>query len=212
MRYATYLILLCIFSLSCTHAATSRDGGSGGANAQTQALIQQLGMERTRLNAENAKLKKELKKLKKTNASLEANNEQLVVDLTNIEQQLSSKTQLSEELLTRLQDAKSKMEELIGRFREAIANLRQVEQENADRANQITRLEQTLTSCATHNVALSELGYELIGMYENKTGFDRLGQLEPITQIKRVQIENLVDDYTYMIMDETFTLEVIPAQ
>ena len=35
----------------------------GSTNDQTQALIQQLGMERTRLTAENAKLKRQVKEL-----------------------------------------------------------------------------------------------------------------------------------------------------
>ena len=172
-------------------------------------MIQQLGMERTRLNAENAKLKKELKKLKKTVTELETDNQEYAASLASIEQQLTTKTQHSEELLARLQDAKTKMDELIGRFRETISNLRKVEQESAERANEITRLDQTLNTCANNNVALSELGYELISMYENKTAFDRLGQMEPITQIKRVEIENLVDDYTYMIMDEEFSQDVM---
>lgn len=212
MKYVHCTLIVFIFLSQAVHAVSSRDGSGGDANAQTQALIQQLGMERTRLNAENAKLKKELKKLKKSVDALTADNEEYATTLATTEQKLSSKTQLSEELLARLQDAKTKLEELIGRFRETIANLRSVEQESADRANEITRLNQTLNTCATHNVALSELGYELIGMYEHKTAFDRMGQLEPITQIKRVEIENLVDDYTYMIMDEKFTEDATSVQ
>lgn len=209
MRVVIFVFLI-ILSWQPAIASTPRDSGSGGgANAQTQALIQQLGMERTRLNAENAKLKKELKKLKKTVTELETDNQEYAASLASIEQQLTTKTQHSEELLARLQDAKTKMDELIGRFRETISNLRKVEQESAERANEITRLDQTLNTCANNNVALSELGYELISMYENKTAFDRLGQMEPITQIKRVEIENLVDDYTYMIMDEEFSQDVM---
>ena len=212
MKLSIFIILIGLCSQQ-TLANTPRDGGSGGgANAQTQALIQQLGMERTRLNAENAKLKKELKKLKKTVDELAQDNEEYSVNLASTEQQLAAKTQLSEELLARLQDAKTNMDELIARFRETLSNLRKVEQESAERANEIVRLEHTLNTCAGHNVTLSELGYELISLYENKTAFDRLGQLEPITQIKRVEIENLVDDYTYMIMDEKFTEDATSVQ
>ena len=196
------VIILSVCMFTAVFASSPRDGG--GANSQAQALIQQLGMERTRLNAENAKLKKQIKDLENQLEEINSDKQTAEAQLNKTQQQLSSKTQFSDDVVNRLKDAKSKMEELIGKFRETISNLRQVENENALRAQEITRLEQELNTCATSNVELSKLGMEVLDNYENKGFWDRAGQKEPFTQLKRVQIENIVDDYTYLIEDQEY--------
>lgn len=199
-----HIILILLFANNLVIANTPRDGG--GNNSQAQALIQQLGMERTRLNAENAKLKKQVKDLESKLGEATSENEEISSQLGSSQQQLSNKSALSDELRSRLEDANSKLKELIAKFRETITNLRGVEDESAQRAQEITRLERELTSCATSNIELSKLGYEMLDHYEDKGFWDRAGQNEPFTQIKRVQIENLVDDYTYLIQDQEYEI------
>ena len=196
-------MLLCMHFMP-VHAEAPR----GGANDQTQALIQQLGMERTRLNAENAKLKKEIKELKIEAEVLVEQNAKTDNELNNVQGQLNAKSELSDQLLERLKLMKSRMDELIAKFRETVANLTAVEEESGLRAQEISRLERELKSCATNNVALSKIGYEVLSKYENKGFFDRAGQVEPFTQIRKVQIENMVDEYVYLIEDQ----EYVPPQ
>lgn len=184
-----------------------RDGGSTN---QAQALIQQLGAERTRLTADNAKLKKQVKDLEKELKELQETNKQETTQsqkqLNSLRGELNNKTNLSEELKLRLTDASNKLQTLIGRFRETVNNLRDKEEESSQRAQEVTRLEGELKTCAVNNVALSELGFEVLTSYENKGFWDRAGQWEPFTQLKRVQIENLVDDYKYLIEDQAYVL------
>ncbi len=178
----------------------------GGATDQAQALIQQLGAERARLSAENSKLKKKLKEVEGELEELKSASEKTDKKLNVVQSQLNQKTNLSEKLNGKLEEAKNKMQELITKFRETITNLRQVENESAQRAQEIARLDRELKLCATNNVALSELGYEVLAKYEDKGFWDRVGQKEPFTKIKKVQIENLVDDYKYKIEDQEYSL------
>ena len=192
------------FVVSPLNASAPREGG--GANAQTQALIQQLGMERTRLNAENAKLKKQVKELENKLESATSENQEMTSQLGSTQKQLNNKSALSDELRNRLETANAKLQELIAKFRETIVNLRQVEDESEGRRQSIVKLEQELNTCATNNLELSKLGYEVLDNYESKGFWDKATQNEPFTQIKRVQIENLVDDYTYLIEDQEYNL------
>lgn len=197
----TCIVLLILLSLPHAFAeVTSRSG----SNDQSQALIQQLGAERTRLNAENAKLKKKLKEAEKSLEEFKDDNAKTEKKLSSVQSQLNTKANLSESLTERLKQSKARLEELIAKFRETVKNLRTVERENAQRGQEISRLERELTTCAASNVALSELGYEVLDNYENKGFWDRAGQIEPFTQLKRVQIENLVDEYTYLIQDQQY--------
>ena len=193
------LLLTAITGQLCADVTTR-----GGATDQTQALIQQLGMERTRLNAENAKLKKEIKELKAEIETLSDENEQTDKKLNNVQGQLNAKSALSDQLLERLNVMKSRMDELIQKFRETVNNLRDVESESATRAQEISRLEREVKTCATNNIALSKIGYEVLSKYEDKGFFDRAGQIEPFTQIRKVQIENMVDEYSYLIEDQEY--------
>ena len=203
MLYKFIYPLVALFTL--TAVPLYAEAPRGGANDQTQALIQQLGMERTRLNAENAKLKKEIKELKEEAEALAEENAQTDKELNNVQGQLNAKSDLSDQLLERLNLMKSRMDELIAKFRETVNNLTAVEEESAIRGQEISRLERELKSCATNNVALSKIGYEVLSKYENKGFFDRAGQVEPFTRIKKVQIENMVDEYTYLIQDQEYS-------
>ena len=201
-KFIHLTVVVLVLAIAPLHAEAPR----GGANDQTQALIQQLGMERTRLNAENAKLKKEIKELKKEAEALAEENARTDKELNNVQGQLNAKSDLSDQLLERLNLMKSRMDELIAKFRETVNNLTAVEEESATRTQEISRLERELKSCATNNVALSKIGYEVLSKYENKGFFDRAGQVEPFTQLRKVQIENMVDEYVYLIEDQEYAL------
>jgi len=54
---------------------------------------------------------------------------------------------------------------------------------------------QSLAACEAKNAKLHGYGLELLEKYEKKGCGDALLQAEPFTQIKRVEIENLVEDY-----------------
>lgn len=211
LRLYPILFVSILFWTQIIQASTPRDGG-GAANAQSQALIQQLGMERTRLNAENAKLKKQVKELEEKLDSANSENNEMNSQLGSTQKQLSTKSALSDELRARLETANGKLQELIAKFRETIGNLRQVEDESEQRRQNINKLEQELKVCATNNVELSKLGYEMLDNYEDKGFWARAGQSEPFTQIKRVRIENLVDDYTYLIEDQEYKLPEASAE
>lgn len=205
IHLAAFLLFILLGYTQLSYASAPRDGGGGGANAQAQQLIQQLGMERTRLNAENAKLKKQVKELEEKLETTSSENQEMTSQLGSTQKQLTTKSALSDELRSRLEAANAKLQELIAKFRETITNLRQVEDESEQRRQSIVSLEKELNTCATNNVALSKLGFEMLENYQNKGFWDRAGQNEPFTQIKRVQIENLVDDYTYLIQDQEYT-------
>lgn len=198
-------LLIAVALVQPGYSSAPRDGN----NSQAQALIQQLGAERTRLNAENAKLKEQVKELEEELETATNEAEQVSSQLGSAQKQLSNKAALSDELRSRLETANAKLQELITKFRETITNLRNVENESEQRRLEIVNLDKELKTCAANNVALSKLGYELLDSYQNKGFWDRVGQNEPFTQIKKVQIENLVDDYTYLIEDQKYE---VPAK
>ncbi|HUO44284.1 MAG TPA: hypothetical protein VMT94_05155 [Burkholderiales bacterium] len=56
-------------------------------------------------------------------------------------------------------------------------------------------------TCQANNLKLRNLAHEILDRYQNKGVFEGLLQREPFTQIKSVEIENLVQDYGEKIDD-----------
>ena len=62
-------------------------------------------------------------------------------------------------------------------------------------ASEKTALDDTLASCSGKNEQLYQFGRELINHVERPEGFTSILRAEPFTQIKRVELENIFQDY-----------------
>ncbi len=95
------------------------------------------------------------------------------------------------------QKLKDRMQELIAKFRENAETLRSVETERTTFKQSLTTRETELSSCVAHNEALFKLNEEVLSRVAGQGAFSRLASLEPFTKLKRVELENLMDDYKY---------------
>jgi chromosome segregation ATPase len=169
----------------------------GGANANAQLLqqLQQLGAERTQLQAERDQQKHELESLRSERDSLKkaqtAAHQQQQSSGAALKESAARRTQLEQEL----QQTKDKMQELIGKFRETIQTLKATETERAAAKQALASRDQELNRCVDSNLALYKLNGEVLGHLEHTSMWSHVARAEPFTQIKRVQLENLVDDY-----------------
>lgn len=57
--------------------------------------------------------------------------------------------------------------------------------------------------CVEHNARFAQLSEELVRQYENKGIWGALGQLEPFTQLKKVELEKICQEYRDKIDDNT---------
>jgi chromosome segregation ATPase len=174
-------------------AQTARSGGS--PNAQLMQQMQQLASERTSLQAENAKLKKDLEDLRKDRDALKAGRE--AVDRRANTSALALKQSAAQHEATEheLTQTKSKMDQLIAKFRETLDTMRTLEAEQTSTKQALATREQALTVCAERNVALYQVNEEVLTRLEHQSAWARTAQGEPFIKIKRNQLENLVDDY-----------------
>lgn len=180
MKRASMLVL-CAALAACLGAAPAaaetarRDSDEQRVLAKTQYLLKQVSTERDALKAENEKLKAEIDALNKKSAG----------------QKKSAETAL----------AKSKEEyaQMSERLQEAIKRLETEKQalttEKQQRDESLTRQSKSLEVCETKNARLVEANLELLHRYENKGVFDALFQREPVTGLKQVEIESLIEEY-----------------
>jgi len=157
--------------------------------------MQQLASQRTSLQAENARLKKELEDTKK-------DRDQIKKAQQGIEQRVkaseaavahsAAQRESSEQEVTQL---KAKMQELIGKFRETVQSMRQSETEGTTAKQALATRDRELKTCVDRNLALYHLNDEVLKRLDDHGVWSRVAEKEPFTRIKRVQLENLIDEY-----------------
>ena len=179
-------------------AQVQRSGGGGGggaANAQLMMQYQQADAERTQLKSENTKLKKDLDDLKK---QFDAASKQVVASKAGVSRdaaQLAAAQAANDRSAKDLADSKGKMQELVGKFRETITQMRGIEAERSQLQQQLAQSKTAFDQCAERNYSLYQVDNEVLDRYAHEGAFSHMASAEPFTRIKRTQIDNLVLEY-----------------
>jgi len=92
-------------------------------------------------------------------------------------------------------DAKGKMQELVGKFRETITQMRGIESERSQLQQQLAQSKTAFDQCAERNYSLYQVDNEVLDRYSHEGAFSHMASAEPFTRIKRTQIDNLVLEY-----------------
>jgi septal ring factor EnvC (AmiA/AmiB activator) len=188
--------VLLVGTLLSGSAAAQVERSGGGANAQLAMQYQQVVTERTQLQEENEKLKKDMGDLKK---KLDDAKHELTAskaaDAVRIQTQLAAAQAARDSSAKDLEVARSKMQELVDRYRETTTTLRTVETDRAQVTQQLAASKAEFDKCAQDNVSISQITAEVLNRYEHQHLFSDLGRAEPFTKIKQTQIENLVLEY-----------------
>jgi chromosome segregation ATPase len=182
--------------------ASAQQARDDGGAARLQAMVSQLTSEKTQLQAENKEMKTkldaanaDLKKARDQNADLQ---KRLTQDQAALTQSTAANTRASEQA----SQQRARQDELVKQFRETIENLRQTELERNQLKTTLAARESVLNQCVANNDKLFATGNEILDRYENKGCFTSVREKEPFTQNKRVQLQNLVDEYRWKLEDD----------
>jgi chromosome segregation ATPase len=175
-------------------AQVERSGGGGG-NAQLMAQLQQLAAERARLQADAAVMKGELEKARKERDSLKAAQEGAISRSRGAQADLGRALADKARLEGELAQERSRLQELVTRYREVTNSLREAETGGAQSRERVAMLERDQKACVERNARLYELNGEILTRLDGEGFWSGLARNEPFTQLKRVQLENLAEDY-----------------
>lgn len=165
--------------------------------------------EKAALSAEVEDLKKKLKGAEQGAARIGKKSRDVEKALAQAEQQNSTlmveKVNLSEsrdQLKQSLAEVRGDLAKAEGKLRESATALeraalsQQAQKAELDRAQSVIgQRDREVAACETKNLKLYEYNVELLGRYQGKSFFDTLKQKEPLTGLKNVAIENLLEEY-----------------
>jgi len=87
------------------------------------------------------------------------------------------------------------MQELVGKFRETLTQMRGIESERSQLQQQLAQSKTAFDQCAERNYSLYQVDNEVLDRYAHEGAFSHMASAEPFTRIKRTQIDNLVLEY-----------------
>jgi chromosome segregation ATPase len=175
-------------------AATAQQRALEDENATLRAKQGQNDRQVQDMKAQLADQTQALDKLRQDDAA----NVASINTLRGAAADLTGKLQASQQTLSQTEAALAKWKDAynqaadVARTRDADAKLLQ------------TKLDQTTQragDCETKNVKLIGIGNELLDLYQAKGPLTGLLEREPLTQIKRVELENLAQDYQDKLLD-----------
>jgi chromosome segregation ATPase len=161
-----------IFVAFAVMADTARAADAADQKVERmQRMLRQVSQERDSLQAENTRLKSEIEELNRKHTGARKNSDAALAKSRESHAALGTELQRTEQNLRQIQTDKDLLQETV--------------------VGQAQQLE----TCESHNVRLLQVNRDLLGQYENKGFFDSLMQREPITGLKGVELENIVQDY-----------------
>src|ERR1700734_1784395 len=158
----------------------------------------------------------------KDNADLKAKVDALTTQVAALTKQSADDKAASDKAISDLKSQNADLTTQIGKLNDALAAwekddkqyvqlAKDKEAARAQLAVQIILLQRVVDDRETKNLALFNLGNEILTRYEKFSLGDALGAKEPFTGLSRVKLQELVQDYKDKISDQRVTPGQMPA-
>ena len=194
-------LLLVFISCNFAVAETARRDEGGEAASRVQNLLRQVSAERDAMATENAKLGEKIRSQEAEIEKLKKSKDRLEKKLEISSQRADKYKDGNDKLRERVLDSRDKMQKIIAKYRELITSLRGLEKESNQLKQEVSSKNKQLNVCVSDNTKLYDVNIEVLGLYKNKGVWDAFLQEEPVTQLKRVEIESIGEEYRAKLND-----------
>ena len=173
------------------------------SNKKTALIQKRMDDEKTEANAAAASIEQnyrgEIEKLQNENKALGGqlakSKEQFRVLETNVEAKAKEVEALIVKNKKELQEALEKNHQTTQLNKELALALKKIKTDKDTLQAQLKKSTKELSSCMVNNANLCVIGSELVQAYKNKGITTAILEKEPITQIKKVELEQLTEKY-----------------
>lgn len=190
-------LILAVVGLVAAGAASAEGQGD-----KQQQQLRRLQSTNQKLSSEKAQLEQEKTRLELERSALSESVKSTSSKLQTVEVKAAAARREANALGERLAEAervlaetstklKATEETLAGRE----ADVKRMEGQLGEMRRIVGRQVQTIDSCEKKNARFFELNGELLGKYRDKGVGDALLEAEPFTGVKRVELDNLIQEY-----------------
>jgi chromosome segregation ATPase len=141
--------------------------------------------------------KKKLAKSERKNKILEADLKKLKLDKDAVDEKLLQ-TQ------ARLEITQKNLDDLKVQYQQAQADLKFNDSQRKTLTNNISKANKSVDECQVKNTKLHQFSTELINIYQNPSTYEATMRKEQFFQLKRVELENILQGYQDKVDDERY--------
>jgi len=149
----------------------------------------------TDLEQQKQAAEEQVQQLQKEKEGLASESKGLKAKADSLEAKMASLESKNTQLIDRINKAEKENSALDEKQRQTLQTVRDREKELKQAAADWQRLNKKHDQCVANNARLCALGDELIKKYQNKGVMGALLEKEPITQIKKVELEKIAQEY-----------------
>lgn len=183
LMQAALLFLACTAAIDAMADTDAKDKNAAARHMQLQ--LRAVQQEKAELADQVEALKKQLGELESKRAALE--------------QKLGGQSRKISELSDNQQQSKQQQEELSEKYKQLeqqyASSSKDLQQTQTEKEQEKNRLDGEIQVCEKKNSELYLLSVKLMDKYQTKGVLDAMLQREPFTQLEKVRIENLLQDY-----------------
>ena len=177
--------------------------------AKLQAALTQEKAQNTALMHTKQSLEGAIRGMQTKIDEVQAEKQALEEKLSGLDTETAKFEAKIEKLYERIKAIKASRDEVIERYKEKVAIIRENEQkiaelsENLQRTDfELKRTHRSLSNCKENNERLCLITEELVEKYKNKGMLGSIMEAEPFTQLRKVEVEKLIQEYTAKIDKE----------
>jgi len=210
-RLSGPLMLLVLASTFLTGNAWSQDKAASRereALRRSQQQVQQIRQEKTALEEKLTSFEQEKEKLAKQVNGAQARAKSESAKNQQLQQALDAKTQESQTLQEQKTELEQRLAELTAKQAVTERELAKIQAEKNLAQSTLSTRDQQVAGCEDKNVRLYQYGRGLIEQCRDRSASDMALRLEPFTGIKRVAMENLLEEYR----DKLDAQKIIPGE
>ena len=195
----TLALLLAPALGACADAAAA---GNTQALAKAQGLLKQVAQAKAQVEGELAKARADLTakeaQLAALKSDIKAKDGSLSAASADLAASTSKSVALEQRLARskeRLAKTKDKLHEVAAKYKDTALALRETTAARQNLEAALQKTAQALQDAEKKNLALYQTTRELSGLYKKKSAWDAVLQREPLTGLKSVETENLMQEY-----------------
>jgi chromosome segregation ATPase len=203
------VLLLCAIVMPMVHPVSAAEKGEPdvvGTLKKAQGMLRQLNQEKTALEAKVTELET---KVSSMNSDLETKKKSLEAttrEKVGLELQVAQKTKLIETLHNNNAILHKNNEIIKAENARVVEKVQQLEsqialgqQDNQLLVRAVKEREEWINKCQDKNKALLKFHKNILSEYQEPDFLDKMKTLEPLTGIRRVELENKVIEYRYQM-------------
>jgi chromosome segregation ATPase len=187
------LTTACIEAPSLLQAQVERSGG--GELQKIMQQYQQVAAEKTTLQTQLAQAKKDLDAANAELAAVKKERDAAKAHVGVAPTALAAATSAKDSAERSLEKSKQQITEIVGKYRELVANLRGVEADRTKLTKDLADRNTAFDKCAVDNLQLYEINGQILDRLDHVGMFTKASAAEPFTRLTRTRIDNLVLEY-----------------